>query len=94
MDLFSSLSRWRERFDSARERHKNQSLSALLRRCVQHLANIRVWTLGADVALLLYAIALFLLGFVVLTCVLWPAWIADQKGRCRALVEALSGNTD
>ena len=27
MDLFSSLSRWRERFDSARERQQNQSLS-------------------------------------------------------------------
>ena len=58
----TTLSRWRERFDSARERHCYQWLTSPARYRVQHLANIRVWTV-------LYAIALIPL---VIGCVFWP----------------------
>jgi len=40
----ATLSRWRERFDSARERQQNQLLSYRLPQHVQQLSNIRIWT--------------------------------------------------
>src|SRR6202012_5016401 len=40
----ATLSRWRERFDSARERHCYQWLSFTTSLRVERLANIRPWT--------------------------------------------------
>jgi hypothetical protein len=40
----ATLSRWRERFDSARERQQNQLLSLPSYRSVQHLSNKQRWT--------------------------------------------------
>jgi hypothetical protein len=40
----ATLSRWRERFDSARERQQYQRLRTTHLRSVQWVSNIRVWT--------------------------------------------------